>query len=90
MGESRKSRQVGGGGGGLLTTGTLVINLLHRVTHTNSCADSESFIRGGPTLTTFFLFSFLVNKGGSKYNYKRAIIGPPAKRRLNGVSLTCR
>ena len=27
--------------------------------------------------------------GGSKYHYKRAIIGPPAKRHLNGVSLAC-
>ena len=30
----------------------------------------------------FFFFSFfLVDEGGSKYSYKRAIIGPPAKRR---------
>ena len=29
-------------------------------------------------------------EGGSKYHYKRAIIGPPAKRHLNGVSLACR
>ena len=27
--------------------------------------------------------------GGSKYHYKRAIIGTPMKRHLNGVSLTC-
>ena len=27
--------------------------------------------------------------GGSKYHYKRAIIGPPAKRLLNDVSLAC-
>ena len=27
---------------------------------------------------------------GSKYHYKRAINGPPAKRHLNGVSLACR
>ena len=26
----------------------------------------------------------------SKYHYKQAIIGPPAKRHLNGVSLACR
>ena len=48
-----------------------------------SCADPESFLRGGPTLTTFF-FSWWW-EGGSKYNYKRAIIDPPAKRHLNGV-----
>ena len=27
--------------------------------------------------------------GGSKYHYKRAIIGPPAKPHFNGVSLAC-
>ena len=27
---------------------------------------------------------------GSKYHYKRAIIGPPAKRQLNGILLACR
>ena len=48
-----------------------------------ACADPESFVRGGPTLTTFIL----VDEGekGSKYHYKRAIIGSPAKRHLNGV-----
>ena len=29
----------------------------------------------------------LVDKGWEKYHYKRAVIGPPAKRHLNGVSL---
>ena len=32
---------------------------------------------------------FLVDEG-SKYHFKRAIIGPPAKRHLNCVSLACR
>ena len=40
----------------------------------------ESFVRGGPTLTTFFSSFFDEGKGGSKCNYKRAIIGPPTKR----------
>ena len=40
------------------------------------CADPESFVRGGPALTTFFLV--YEGSGGSKYHYKRAIIGPPA------------
>ena len=33
------------------------------------------------------VFFFLVDEGegGSKYHYLRAIIGPPAKRHLNGV-----
>ena len=53
-----------------------------------SCADPESFVRGGPTLKTFFR-----GERGSKlnkYHYKRAIIDPRAKRHLNGVSLACR
>ena len=35
-------------------------------------------------------FFKLMRGGGSKYHFKRAIIGPPAKRHLNGVSLACR
>ena len=39
------------------------------------------------------LFFFLVDEGWEnpilKYHYKRAIISPPAKRHLNGVSLAC-
>ena len=44
------------------------------------CADPESFVRGGPTLTMHFSF-FLVDEGRKdiKYHYKWAIIGPPAK-----------
>ena len=34
------------------------------------CADSESFVRGGPSL----------KEEGSKYHYKRAINDPPGKR----------
>ena len=33
----------------------------------------------------FFFFSWW-GEGGSKCYYKRAIIGPPAKRHLNGIS----
>ena len=54
----------------------------------HACADQESFVRGGSTQKTFcFCFSW----GGerqSKYHYNWAIIGPPAKRHLNGISLT--
>ena len=46
------------------------------------CADPESYVRGGPTLTFFSWWG----EGGSKYHF-RDIIGPPAKRHLNGVSL---
>ena len=44
-----------------------------------SCADPESFVRGGPTLTTFVFCFGWRGDGGSKYHYKGAIIGPPAK-----------
>ena len=48
-----------------------------------TCADPESFVRGGPTLTTFFFLSFYFDEGGgSEYHYKRGIVGPPAKRHL--------
>ena len=51
-----------------------------------SCADPESFVRGGPTLITFF---FLVDERRKDPNFtKRAIIGPPAntiKWRFAGV-----
>ena len=46
-----------------------------------SCADPESFVRGGPTLTTFFFFfAFCISLMGeelSKYHHKRlADYGP--------------
>ena len=44
-----------------------------------SCADPESFVRGGPTLQLFFLMR------GSKYHYKRATIGPPGIQCFPGV-----
>ena len=60
-----------------------------------TCADLEDFVRGGPTLTTFFFFFFWGGGfvfffswweiGGSKYHYKRAMIGPAAKRHFNYV-----
>ena len=38
-----------------------------------------------------FNYDFLADEGrGSKCHYKQAIIGPPAKRHLNGVLLGCR
>ena len=52
-----------------------------------ACADPESFVRGDPTLTTFFSRWW---ERGSKHHYMRPIIGPPAKHHLNGASLACR
>ena len=43
------------------------------------------FSDGGPTLTTYFFCWWW--ERWFKYQYKRAIIGPAAKRHLNGVSL---
>ena len=63
---------------------------LHRCTDW-SFADPESFVRGGPSLTTFFsyfsYFSFISwwGEGGSKYHHKRAIISLPEKCNLNGA-----
>ena len=52
--------------------------------------DPEGFVREAPTLTTFF-FSFWFMRGSKiPLYYERAIIGPPAKRHFNGVSLACR
>ena len=47
---------------------------------------SRKFCQRGPTLICFSWWG----EGGSKYHYKRTIIGPPVKRHLNGVSLACR
>ena len=59
-----------------------------RLFEVQPCADPESYARGGPTLTTFFWL--LLGEGGSKYHYKRTIIGQPVKLYLNGVSLVGR
>ena len=65
-----------------------IILIMHHLSVTTTCADPESIVRGGPTLTKFF-FS-IMGEELSKYHFKRAIFGPPAKRHLNGVSLACR
>ena len=64
------------------TTKTL-IRLSWCLAYTNP----ESLSGGGSNCDRFF-FSWW-DEGGSKYHYKWAIIGPPAKRHLNGVSLVC-
>ena len=43
--------------------------------------------RGSKFVIVFFRWR---GERGSKYHYKRAIINPPAKRHLNGISLACR
>ena len=48
---------------------------------------SRKFCQRGPDFDGFFLVD--EGEGGSKYHYKGAIIDPPAKRHLNGVSLVC-
>ena len=62
------------------TLGLIQINVYIRVvSNVYTCAYPEGFVRGGPKI--------LVYEGGY---YKRAIIGPPSKRHLNGVLLACR
>ena len=51
----------------------------------NTCVDPEIFIWGGPTSTVFW--GGWWGKEEFRYHYKWAIIGPPAKRHLNGVLL---
>ena len=42
---------------------------------------SRKFCQRGSNFDKFFFFFFLVDEGReTKYHYKRAIIGPPAKR----------
>ena len=53
-----------------------------------TCAEPESFVRGCPNLITFFFLSWWGDRG-SKCHYKWTIIGQPAKRHLNGMSLAC-
>ena len=69
------------------------LNILYTsIEHPGHARIQKFFVRGWPTLRKIFL---LVDEGGGgggriqKYHYKRAIIGPPAKRHLNGVSLAC-
>ena len=54
-----------------------------------TCVDPESFARGDPTFFFSFFFS-LMREEESKYHYSWSIIGPPARRHLNGVSLVGR
>ena len=69
----------------------LVLCLSHSL---KTCADPDSFVRGGPALTTFcFLFvSFLVYEGREDPN--TTISGPSSARQRNvnsnGFSLACR
>ena len=49
------------------------------------CADPEKVSEGVQLCQVFFKAD-----EGSKYHFKPAMIGPPAKRHLNGVSLACR
>ena len=62
--------------------------------HCNRCIYHVR-IKGGPSLTTLFFFFGGGGGGGgvergSECHLKLAIIGPPAKRHSNGVSLACR
>ena len=43
---------------------------------TESCTDSESFVRGGPILISFYLFNFLVDKGREDPNITKSWPSP--------------
>ena len=49
---------------------------------------SREFCHRGSKFEVFFCFGW--GEGGSKYTFKWATIGPPAKRHLNGILLACR
>ena len=51
--------------------------------------ESRKFCQRGSKFDNVFFFSCWGNKG-SKNRFNWAIIGSPAKRHLNGVSLACR
>ena len=76
--------------GQCITRGNNMVHLLGYTWCTS--VDPENFVRGGITqlwhFCVFFFFSWWGERG-SKYIYhlKRTIIGPPAKRHLNDVSL---
>ena len=57
--------------------GSTHLSSYRRTNH--ACEDPGSFVRGGPTLTTFF---FILREDPNTT--------PPAKRHLNGVSLAYR
>ena len=48
-----------------------------------ACADQESFVRGGPTLTTFFFLSFLGDEGRKDPN--TTISGSSTARQRNAI-----
>ena len=76
--------------GGILDC--IVFSLLHAHCQNIMCQRKNLVIRELPARIQNCLSEGvrLWEEGGSKYHYKRAIIGPPAKRHLNGVSLACR
>ena len=59
----------------------------HEITMLIACADPDSLVRGGPKQTTLFLVDGM--ERGSKCHFW-AIIGPPAKPHLKGVSMAGR
>ena len=71
-----------------------------KVSEILTCADTESFLRGSPGPKFWRIFIFFRSKGeGEQYQCsyetytqqpKRATIGPPARRHLNGASLAVR
>ena len=53
------------------------------------CADPESFVRGGPTVTTFFFSFFFIFDEGRK-DPSNTISGPSLARQRNAILMVCR
>ena len=53
-----------------------------------SCEDLENFVRGGPTLTTFFFLRFLVNERWVDQN--TTLSGPSSARQRNAILMAFR
>ena len=60
---------------------------IHILNCINQHARTQKVLSVGVQLWCFYLAWW--GEERSKYHYKRTIIGPPAKRHLNGVSLAC-
>ena len=70
-----------------LATSLIVLSLLGYY----SCADPENFVRGGPTLTGFFLFVFfLVHDGRDDPNTCTTKSGPSSAHQGNAIEMAFR
>ena len=55
-----------------------------------TCADPESFVRWGPTLTFYFSFLFFFFFDEGRYDSNTTISGPSTARQRNAIQMTFR